>query len=112
MAERERTTAGSSTRSPADQQITGAQVDQAEVGEVEVRRSKRRKRTVSAYRDGDRVVVLLPARMSRAEERHWVSAMIDRIRAQEARRRPSDDELLSRAERLTPPLDRSQPGRS
>ena len=29
--------------------------------EVEVRRSKRRRRTVSAYRDGDRVVVLIPA---------------------------------------------------
>ena len=32
---------------------------------VEVRRSKRRRRTVSAYRDGDRIVVLIPASMTR-----------------------------------------------
>ncbi len=36
--------------------------------EVEVRRSKRRRRTVSAYRDGDRIVVLIPASLSRREE--------------------------------------------
>ena len=33
---------------------------------IEVRRSKRRRRTVSAYRDGERVVVLIPAQFSRA----------------------------------------------
>ena len=32
--------------------------------DVEVRRSKRRRRTVSAYRDGERIVVLIPASMS------------------------------------------------
>ena len=40
--------------------------------EVEVRRSKRRRRTVSAYRDGDRIVVLIPATMSRKQEAEWV----------------------------------------
>jgi hypothetical protein len=39
---------------------------------VEVRRSQRRRRTVSAYRDGERVVVLIPDRFSRAEEMEWV----------------------------------------
>jgi predicted metal-dependent hydrolase len=34
---------------------------------VEVRRSRRRQRTVSAYRDGERVVVLIPDQFSRAE---------------------------------------------
>lgn len=37
--------------------------------EIEVRRSKRRRRTVSAYRDGDRIVVLIPASMSKRDER-------------------------------------------
>ncbi|GAA5024549.1 M48 family metallopeptidase [Actinopolymorpha pittospori] len=69
--------------------------------EVEVRRSARRRRTVSAYREGDRVVILLPARMSPEEERKWVSVMLDRLAAQEQRRRPSDDELLSRARTLS-----------
>jgi len=68
-----------------------------ELSRVEVRRSQRRRRTVSAYRDGDRVVVLLPARMSRAEEHRWVGVMLERLAAQERRRRPSDAELLNRA---------------
>lgn len=70
-------------------------------GEVEVRRSARRQRTVSAYREGDRTVVLLPARLSTAEERRWVAVMLERLAAQEARRRPSDDELAARAEELS-----------
>jgi predicted metal-dependent hydrolase len=53
---------------------------------VEVRRSARRRRTVSAYRDGDRTIVLLPARMSRADEARWVDVMLARLDAQERRR--------------------------
>jgi predicted metal-dependent hydrolase len=68
---------------------------------VDVRRSSRRRRTVSAYRDGDRTVVLIPARMSRAEERRWVSVMLDRLAAQDARLRPSDEALLTRARELS-----------
>jgi predicted metal-dependent hydrolase len=68
---------------------------------VDVRRSARRRRTVSAYRDGDRTVVLIPARMSRAEERQWVAVMLERLARQDARLRPSDDELLARARELS-----------
>jgi len=68
---------------------------------VEVRRSTRRRRTVSAYRDGERTVVLIPARMSRAEERRWVSVMLERLARQDARLRPSDDELMARAQDLS-----------
>ena len=83
------------------------QADQAEQpaalfpAPVEVRRSTRRRRTVSAYRDGDRTVVLIPARMSRAEERRWVSVMLERLARQDARLRPSDDELMERARDLS-----------
>ncbi len=70
--------------------------------EVEVRRSRRRRRTVSAYRDTDgHIVVLMPARMSRAEEREWVDTMVARLRRSEARRKPSDEALLSRAQQLS-----------
>jgi predicted metal-dependent hydrolase len=65
--------------------------------EVEVRRSKRRRRTVSAYRDGDRIVVMIPASLSRAEEAEWVQTMLARLERSEQRRRPSDDGLLQRA---------------
>lgn len=69
--------------------------------EVEVRRSKRRRRTVSAYRDGDKVVVLVPASLTRAEERDWVATMVARLERSERRRHPSDEELLERARTLS-----------
>jgi predicted metal-dependent hydrolase len=56
---------------------------------------------VAAYREGDRVVVLIPARMSRAEEEHWVAAMLDRLARQERRRRPTDESLHQRALQLS-----------
>ncbi len=69
---------------------------------VQVRRSTRRRRTVAAYRDGDQVVVLIPARFTAAEEREWVQKMLTRLDARESRsRRPrSDTELDQRAGQL------------
>jgi predicted metal-dependent hydrolase len=67
---------------------------------VEVRRSQRRRRTVSAYRDGERVVVLIPDQFTRAEESEWVARMLARLAAREGRITQSDDELLARAQRL------------
>jgi predicted metal-dependent hydrolase len=69
--------------------------------QVEVRRSARRRRTVSAYRDGDRTVVLIPARMTRAEEREWVAVMLERLAKQDRKLRPSDRDLLARATELS-----------
>jgi predicted metal-dependent hydrolase len=71
------------------------------LGPVEVRRSNRRRRTVTAYREGDAVVVLIPARFTRAEEREWVDRMLERLSAREQRRRPSDADLLARAVELS-----------
>jgi predicted metal-dependent hydrolase len=68
---------------------------------VEVRRSQRRRRTVSAYRDGERVVVLIPDRFSRAEETEWVERMLARLAAREERIHNTDNELTLRARRLT-----------
>lgn len=68
---------------------------------IDVRRSRRRKQTVSAYRDGATIVVMIPARLSQAEEREWVAAMVDRITTSERRRRPDDAGLANRAEVLS-----------
>ncbi|MDO0925816.1 M48 family metallopeptidase [Streptomyces sp. TG1A-8] len=68
---------------------------------IEVRRSTRRRRTVSAYREGDRTVVLIPARMSAAEEQRWVTVMLGKLAAQESRRVLGDAELVERAGRLS-----------
>jgi predicted metal-dependent hydrolase len=55
---------------------------------------------VSAYRDGERVVVLIPDQFSRAEESEWVDKMLARLAAREERGGCSDAELLVRAQRL------------
>jgi len=68
---------------------------------VEVRRSRKRRRTVAAYREDDKVVVLLPARFTRAEEQEWVAAMLARLEKSEKRRRPSDAALAKRAAGLS-----------
>ncbi len=70
-------------------------------GAVEVRRSTRRRKSVSAYREGGRTIVLIPARMSEAEERRWVGVMLDKLAAQESKRVLGDTELTERAERLS-----------
>ena len=54
---------------------------------------------MSAYRDGERVVVLIPAQFSGAEEREWVDRMVARLAARE-RRGHTDDALSERARRL------------
>ncbi|MHA3948304.1 M48 metallopeptidase family protein [Cellulomonas bogoriensis] len=69
--------------------------------DVEVRRSRRRVRTVTAFRENGRLVVAIPARFTRAQEREWVTLMAARVAAQERRRRPSDLELLERARYLS-----------
>jgi len=69
--------------------------------DVEVRRSKRRRRTVSAYREGERIVVLIPASLSRKEEAEWVETMVARIEKAEQKSLLSDDDLLERALRLS-----------
>ncbi|WP_405001172.1 M48 family metallopeptidase [Isoptericola haloaureus] len=56
---------------------------------------------MSAFRDGDRTVVAIPARFSQAQEREWVAKMLARLEDKERRRRPSDDELVERAHELS-----------
>jgi predicted metal-dependent hydrolase len=69
--------------------------------DVEVRRSKRRRLTVSAYRDGERIVVLLPAHMTRKQEAEWVEEMVARIEKQEQQAVLTDDELYEHALELS-----------
>jgi len=69
--------------------------------DVEVRRSRRRRRTVSAYREGERTIVLIPASFSADEEEHWVGRMLARLTAGDRRRQGGDDELAARAAHLS-----------
>ncbi|WP_446664681.1 M48 metallopeptidase family protein [Flexivirga sp. B27] len=69
--------------------------------EVEVRRSARRRRTVSAYREGNRIVVLVPARLSKRDEERMVADMVRKVQAAATRGRSTDAELMQRAAQLS-----------
>ena len=68
--------------------------------EVEVRRSHRRTRTVSAYRKDGKVIVMIPARFTRAEETEWVDTMLGKLERSEQRGRRTDEQLMRRAREL------------
>ena len=62
---------------------------------VEVRRSKKRRKTIEAYRKGDTIIVAIPARMSRREEERVVSEMVAKLSKDDLRL--TSTELMSRA---------------
>ena len=70
---------------------------------VEVRRSARRKKTVSAFWEGGTAVVAIPASFTRAQEAHWVERMVTRLREDTARRSgpAGDAALLARGHELS-----------
>ena len=67
-------------------------------GEIVVIRSKKRKRSISAFRQGGKIVISIPARLSKAEEREVVPEMIAKIRAKEVA--PDETELSNEIDRL------------
>lgn len=69
---------------------------------VEVRRSPRRKKTITAEIAGDTLIVSIPERMSRAEEYEWVAKMSARMSERKRRDRlNSEGDLTRRAEELS-----------
>jgi predicted metal-dependent hydrolase len=65
--------------------------------EVEVVRSRRRRKTIQARRVGNVLRVSIPAHLSVAEEQRWVNEMLRRA---ERRQRPRSSDLEARARRL------------
>lgn len=69
---------------------------------IEVRRSLRRKKTITAEIVGDALIVIVPERMSRAEEQEWVTKMAQRMSERRRRDRLNEDgELQARAAELS-----------
>ncbi|MDQ4503299.1 M48 family metallopeptidase [Sinomonas sp. ASV322] len=70
---------------------------------IEVRRSARRRKTVSAFWEGGTAVVAIPARFSKSEEEHWVRRMVERLEKDAARRsgQRTDTELMAKAAELS-----------
>lgn len=82
---------------------TSATATEAVAGErIEVRRSARRRRTVTAYREQGRVVVLIPERFTRAQEEESVAEMVAKVQAKERGTAPptGDEALTARAVEL------------
>jgi predicted metal-dependent hydrolase len=83
--------------------------------QVEVRRSARRTRTGTAFRERGTIVVVIPQRMSRADERRFVDSMVAKVLARESRTAPPRGDVLLRqraaelAERHLAPATGSPP---
>ena len=69
---------------------------ESEFTRIEVRRSARRKKTISAEVVGDVLVVSVPERLSRAEEQEWVGRMTERMSSRRKRDRLNDEGSLRR----------------
>lgn len=79
--------------------LSRQRVGDAEV-EIEVRRSARRRRTVTARREGERVVVLMPAGLTPEQERHHIETLVGRLQRRGGTRGTGDAALLARARTL------------
>jgi len=74
---------------------------EAEFQRVEVHRSSRRKKTISAEIVGDVLVVSVPERISRAEEQEWVARMTGRMSERRRKERlNAEGDLAQRAVEL------------
>ncbi|MEA2460534.1 MAG: hypothetical protein QOH90_711 [Actinomycetota bacterium] len=69
---------------------------ESEFERVEVRRSVRRKKSISAEIVGDALIVSIPQRMSRADEQEWVRRMTHRMAHRKRRDRLNSDGALQR----------------
>ncbi|MEI6108860.1 MAG: M48 family metallopeptidase [Actinomycetes bacterium] len=75
-------------------------VTKTDLSQVEVIRSKRRKRNVTAYRESDKTVVMVPARMAKRDIDVYVAELVDRLDARDERA-GSQSELEKRARTLS-----------
>jgi predicted metal-dependent hydrolase len=71
------------------------------VGEIEVRRSTRRKHSIQVRREGNRTIALVPAHLPEAEADEVIARLIERLDRRERRKMVSDADLLDRAAELS-----------
>lgn len=67
---------------------------------VEIRRSTRRKKTVSARLSCGVVVVLMPAGLTANEEQKWIDRMVGQVAKRTRPNQNSDGDLVSRAQEI------------
>lgn len=81
---------------PDQSQLEFAPTDTSEI--VEVRRSKKRTRSVAAWRESGRLIISVPARMSRKEIDHHILELTSRIIS--AEKVMGDEELITLSDQL------------
>lgn len=69
-------------------------------GTIEIRRSARRKKTISSQQVGERIVLSVPSRFDVNANAHRLAALVTKLERSAARRRSSDVDLEARAEYL------------
>jgi predicted metal-dependent hydrolase len=69
--------------------------------DVEIRVSERRRKTVAAYWEGDRIVIVFPQRVPKRERQAYVDELSAKLIASRAKSRPTDTELHARAAHLS-----------
>jgi predicted metal-dependent hydrolase len=86
---------GGSPRHPPSREVHAVKL------KVEVVRSRRRRKTIQAMKDGNKVVVRLPATLTRSEARRWVRVMVEKLEQSEHLQRLNEKrDLRRRAEEL------------
>ena len=68
---------------------------------VEIRTSTRRRKTIAAHWEGDRIVVVVPHRLPKRDRQAYADELVARLLASRARRRPTDAALTARAAELS-----------
>lgn len=69
--------------------------------DIEIRRSTRRRKSTTAFLDGNRFVVVVPAWLPEREAQEHAEELVLRLQAKRERNRPSDDKLAQRAADLS-----------
>lgn len=87
-------------RKVVDPELPGGPPQLGDIGPVEVRRSKRRTSTVSAFRERGQIVVLIPAKFTVAQEKRWVADVVTQLLDREHRRARTAEQLFARAQEL------------
>lgn len=89
------------TGAHADARLSGADVLSAiEDGTIVIRRSARRRKTISLKREGDRWLLAVPQRFQPAQHAESIASLLARMEKRSARTTSSDDALLTRALQL------------
>ncbi len=69
--------------------------------EIELRVSQRRRKTVAAYWEGDRIVIVFPKSVPKRDRQAYVDELAAKLIAGRAKSRPTDAELHKRAAHLS-----------